>query len=252
MFKTFKADLHIHTCLSPCGDLEMTPSAIVREAKKRGLEIIGICDHNSAENITATQNAGQREGIAVIAGMEVTSSEEVHILALFDDFAEAIQLQTIIYEHLVPGVNDEAVFGEQVVVNYKDEVLGFNPRLLIGATSLTVQKVIEAIHSLSGLAIASHIDREAFGIIGQLGFVPADSGLDGLEVSPRISCQEARAKFPDANNFSLVTFSDAHYLQDIGKTWTQFLIKEPTVKEMKMALIGEEGRKILTCAIEKQ
>lgn len=245
MLKTFKADLHIHTCLSPCGDLEMTPSAIVREAKSHGLDIIGICDHNSAENIMATQKAGQKEGIAVISGMEVTSSEEVHVLALFDNESQALKLQTSVYEHLMPGVNDEAVFGEQVVVNEEDAVLGFNPRLLIGATSLTVQKVVANIHSLGGLAIASHIDREAFGIIGQLGFVPVDLGLDGLEVSPRISCQEAKAKFPDANNFSLVTFSDAHYLQDIGKSFTRFLIKEPTVKEFKMALTGEEGRKIL-------
>ncbi len=245
MLKTFRADLHIHTCLSPCGDLEMTPSAIVKEAKRRGLDIIGICDHNSAENIMATQRAGQKEGITVIAGIEVTSAEEVHILALFNDSAKAIQLQTIVYEHLLPGVNNEATFGEQVVVNEDDEVLEFNQRLLIGATSLSLQKVVASIHSLSGLAMAAHIDRQAFGIIGQLGFVPADSGLDGMEVSPRISCQEARVKFPQANNFGLVTFSDAHYLQDIGKAFTQFLIKEPVLEEIYKALKNKDGRQII-------
>jgi hypothetical protein len=244
MLKRFEADLHIHTCLSPCGESQMSPRRIVEQAKLRGLDIIGICDHNSVENVVCTKKAGEKEELAVIGGIEVTSQEEVHILALFDEDKDLFELANLIYENL-PGVNDERVFGEQLVVNEDDEILSFNKRLLIGATVLPLHQIVDRIHSLSGLAIASHIDRESFSIIGQLGFIPDGLQLDGLEVSPRLSLKKAQLKFGKAFDFPLVTFSDAHTLEDVGKSFTCLLMEKANTKEIRKALLGEDGRKVV-------
>lgn len=246
MLKRFKADLHIHTCLSPCSDSEvrMSPRRIIEQAKLRGLDVIGICDHNSAENVACAQKVGENEGLAVIGGIEITSQEEVHILAFFDEDKDLFKLANLIYENL-PGINDERVFGEQIVVNENDAVLSFNKRLLIGATTLPIHQIVDRIHSLSGLAIASHIDRESFSIIGQLGFIPDGLELDGLEVSPRLPLKEAQLEFGEALGFPLVTFSDAHTLEDIGKSFTCLLIEEANIKELRKALRNEDGRKVV-------
>jgi PHP family Zn ribbon phosphoesterase len=221
----------------------MSPRRIVEQAKLRGLDIIGICDHNSAENVACAKKVGDKEGLTVIGGIEVTSQEEVHILALFDEDKDLLELANLIYENL-PGINDERVFGEQIVVNEDDEVLSFNKRLLVGATALPLHQIVDRIHFLSGLAIASHIDRESFGIIGQLGFIPDGLELDCLEVSPRLSLDKAQLQFGEAFDFPLVTFSDAHTLEDVGKSFTCFLIEEANVKEIRKALFGEDGRKV--------
>lgn len=172
MLVEFRADLHIHTCLSPCAELSMTPRAIVEKAASLGINIVAVCDHNSVENVSVTRDLAKKKGIFVIAGIEINSSEEAHILGLFGDMDGALQMQGIIYENLQPGENIEDRFGMQVVVNEIDEVLGFNKRLLLGSTNLSVNRIVNLIHDFNGLAIPSHIDREGFGIIGQLGFIP--------------------------------------------------------------------------------
>ena len=215
----------------------MLPKAIVKRAEEAGLDIIGICDHNSTENSGAVQKAGEGK-IWVLAGIEITSKEEVHILGLFDSSACLSELQAIIYRSL-PGENDEVTFGEQIIVNEEGEILGISSRLLIGATELPLKKVVDLIHIQGGIAIASHIDRPSFSIISQLGFIPEDLELDALEVSKKTSIPEYAGRFP------ILFSSDAHYLQDIGKNFNLFLIEEPTIKEIKMAFREEEGRGII-------
>jgi len=243
MLKKFRMDLHIHTCLSPCGDSEMLPSKIVKKAKFEGLDAIGICDHNSVENVVAVKKAGKRENLEVIGGIEITSQEEVHILALFGNDADLLRIQNVVYEHL-PGVNDEEAFGEQLIVDENDRIVGINNRLLIGATTLLVEQIVEIIHKLGGIAIASHIDREAFSIISQLGFIPEELNLDGLEVSPLNSAEEVRTKLPQVNDFPIVGFSDAHYLEDIGKAHTSFVMEKVNIDEIDKALLNQDGRKV--------
>ena len=244
MLEEFKGDLHVHTCLSPCGDFSMLPTLIIMKAKERNLDIIGICDHNTTENVMAVKKAGAMKGVTVIGGIEITSQEEVHILALFDNDADLVSIQNTVYEHL-PGENDEDAFGEQLIVDEKDRILGINKKLLIGATTLMVEQIVEIVHKLGGTAIASHVDREAFGIIGQLGFIPEGLDIDGLEVSPLNSVKDVRARLPQVSNFPVVSFSDAHYLEDIGKRTTSFLIEEPSIEELGKAFRDVEGRKIL-------
>ena len=242
MLRLFKADLHIHTCLSPCTELDMSPKEILTRAKQKEIDVIGICDHNSSENSLAVMNAAKRMNIFVIPGMEVTSKEEVHILALFDDLESVLKLQGFIYENL-PGKNDEKAFGRQVVVNEKEEVLGFSDKLLIGATTIPLEEIVRMIHIFDGLVIASHIDRESFSIIGQLGFIPEKLELDALEISAHVTFEEAKKRYP--YNYPITSSSDAHYPDDIGKSFTTFLLEEGTVAEIKKALKNEEGRKLI-------
>jgi len=242
--KKLKADLHIHSCLSPCSDWAMSPRKIVQQSMDVGLDLIAICDHNSAENAGAAMREGARHGLQVLPGMEICSREEVHILALFDRLDLALEMQAYVYANL-PGENNTKVFGFQVVANEKDEVIGENPRLLIGATRLGLHDIVKKTHMLGGINISCHVDRPAYGIINQLGFIPEDLNLDGLEVSYHIQLAEAAQTIPGIGNFSCVTASDAHYLNDIGKACTVFQITEPTLDEIRLALARKNGRRIL-------
>ena len=237
--KMYKTDLHIHTCLSPCAELEMSPRNIVRQAKRRGLDLIGICDHNTCENVPYVKKSAEKEELNILGGIEVTSKEEVHILALFDNEEELFSMQKIIYENL-HGINDEKLYGIQVVVDENDEALEFNNKFLIGATELSVDEIVNTIHELHGLAIASHIDRESFSIIGQLGFIPNRLQIDALEVST-----SDRADSFKYITLPLITSSDAHKLSTIGSSLTQFFMEEVNLEEMKKSLRGEEGRKVI-------
>jgi histidinol phosphatase-like PHP family hydrolase len=241
--RAFRADLHIHTCLSPCADILMSPCNIAAAAKRKDLDLLGICDHNSAENAAAVAEAAGRLGIRVLPGLEVTSREEVHILALFDKVEEALSLQDRVYE-VLPGENNEEVFGLQVVAGADDEVLGTIGRFLAGATDLSLEDVVGAVHALRGLAVASHVDREGFGILGQLGFIPEDLPLDALEISRRFTIEEGRSAFGAGR--PLITGSDAHTLEEIGLASTSFRLETATVEEIGLALKGLGERLVLS------
>ncbi len=238
------ADLHIHTCLSPCATLDMTPRKIVEQAQKKNVEIIAITDHNSAENAGSVMAAAQDTELYVIPGIEVTTSEEAHIVGLFENTLDALSMQTLVYDHLQPGENDDDLFGMQVIANAFDEVEGMNRRLLIGATNLGLSEVIDAIHKLNGLAVAAHIDRQAFSIISQLGFIPEGVDLDALEISRRMTLTQARTRFKEYERFAFITSSDAHDIPEVGISPTNFLMTGLDMAELRLALKGTGGRKI--------
>lgn len=244
--RLIKADLHVHTCLSPCAGLDMSPMGVVREAVKAGLDVIGVCDHNSAENVMAVRKAGKLQGLKVLGGMEVASSEEAHLLVFFEEDEDLFRFQGVVYEHL-SGKNDEKAFGRQVIADDEDGVIGFCDRLLIGATSLSAEKIVELAHSGrgEGLVIAAHVDRDAFSIISQLGFIPGNLALDAVEISRRTSLAGAKEKFPDCARYPIITGSDAHEPEDMGKSTTGFYVEDGTVAEIKKALAGRDGRKVV-------
>lgn len=241
--RRIKADLHVHTCLSPCSSLDMSPREIVAAAVRNGMDLIGICDHNSAENVLAVKRAGERNGLMVLGGMEVASSEEAHILVFFEDADDLLEFQAYVYRHLA-GRNDEHSFGLQVIADDEDGVTGFCDRMLIAATSLSVDAIIGKARAAKGgsLVIAAHVDRESFSIIGQLGFIPPTLALDAVEAS-RMTAVELKAKFPDCSRFPVVTGSDAHGPDDIGRRFTWFTVQDGSVAEIKMALAGRDDRK---------
>jgi len=242
--KPFKVDLHIHTCLSPCGDLKMSPRAIVLEAIRKGLDLIAICDHNSCENAAATIKASAQTPLKVLPGIEITTQEEVHICGLFDSIDAANDIQYLVYDHLT-GENDETVFGMQVKVDADDYVVAFEKRLLIGAATLSVEYVVDAIHKSGGIAIAAHIDREGFGILGQLGFVPPALELDALEISSRMCLAEARLNFSEYAHYPFLQSSDAHFIENIGRAFTNLNLYEANFDELRLALKGQLRRGII-------
>ncbi|NTW77664.1 MAG: hypothetical protein HGB33_07835 [Syntrophaceae bacterium] len=180
----------------------------------------------------------------ILPGMEVTTSEEVHILAIFDSLDNLARLQELVYQHL-DGENDEALFGVQAIVNEIGEVEGLNDKLLIGATDLSLDKLISHIHEFEGLAIAAHIDRESFSVLSQLGFIDEKVKFDALEVTPLTGIEKARIKYQELSNYSFITSSDAHFLKDIGKARTKIILQELSVAELKMAFAGQNGRYVL-------
>ena len=247
MLKEFKVDLHIHTSLSPCGDERMIPPMIVNQALGMALDMLGICDHNSSENVQAVTEASERFSLSIIGGMEVTSREEAHILTLFGGGNGLKEMQHIVYENL-SGVNDEKAFGRQLVVDRYGNVVGTNPRLLIGATGLSVDDIVSITHELGGLAIASHVDKQMFSVTSQLGFVPEGVPFDALEISAGCRSKIEDKRFSDCIfagfNFPFVSFSDAHYPEDIGKSCTYALMEENNFEELKKAIRGIGNRRV--------
>ena len=232
------ADLHIHTCLSPCAEREMSPSTVARQARERGLDLIAICDHNSAENTQAVSRAAEKAGLAVLPGIEITSREEVHVLGLFGEDRRVAAMQEVVYDHL-PGENDPDAFGEQLVMDEQDHVIGHNRRLLIGATDLSLGEVVRAVHEFDGLAIASHVDRPSFSVFSQLGFIPEGLGLDAVEVG-----SGPVPALPQS--LLVIRSSDAHSPSQIGARHTRFLVESPTQPEIRLALRQIGQRRILT------
>ncbi len=240
------ADLHVHTCLSPCAGLDMTPMKIVEKARQRGLSLIAVTDHNTAQNASAVMAAALGSDLRVIPGMVVTTAEEVHVVALFETLESAAALQHVVFDNLTPGIkNDENLFGMQVISNEFDEVVGFNERLLIGATTLDLGEVVDTIHRFGGLAVAAHIDREGFSVIGQLGFIPDGMDFDALEISKRLSLAQGMAQFGEYERFPFITSSDAHSLDEIGTVSTRFRAAGPEMDEIRLALSGKKGREVI-------
>ena len=241
--KEFRCDLHIHTCLSPCADLDMYPSALVERSVAAGLDMIGICDHNSSENVRYVIEAARGKPLHVLPGMEITGREEAHVVALFEHMDDLLKVQEAVYAAL-SGSNREEIFGCQAIVNAADEVEGFNGRLLIGAADISLGEVVETIHDVGGIAIAAHIDRESFSVMGQLGFIPPDIRFDALEISRRTGVKEARKRYPELDGYPFIVSSDAHFIRDIGEGVTRVAMKKPSLAELKLALEGREGRYI--------
>lgn len=239
IMKRFAADLHIHSCLSPCAEVDMTPRRIIDRALEKGIDIIAISDHNSAENLEVAMKIADGKDIEVLPAMEITSYEEAHILAVFRSVESAVVMQKIIYAKLPDGTNDERSLGYQLVVNENDEIIEFNKRLLIGTTGIPAKDLIDTVHSLGGLAVASHIDRDFFSVISQLGFIPVDMRFDALEISANTGMDRAKQRFGEYGHIPWITSSDAHSLNNIGKRTTAFFLNEASFDEIALAFKGE-------------
>ena len=241
MLRFFLADLHIHTVLSACAEIEMFPEFIVERAQELGLGLIAVTDHNSAENAAAMLAAAEGTGITVLPGMEVQTREEVHVLCLFDTLEQVALWQEEVYAHLPPLKNKEDVFGIQVVLNAKGDVVDHNDRLLLISTSFSVEEVVQRVHGLNGLCIPAHVDRPAYSIIANLGFIPPDLEIVGVEISHLVGPKEARVRFPQLEHYSLVAGGDAHRLREMVQR-TTLKAEEATVAELSLALASEGGR----------
>jgi len=229
----FKFDLHIHSCLSPCGDLESSPMAIVRRAKEVGLDGLMIADHNSSRNSPGLAEACRREGLKALFGMELMTAEEVHCLAVFDTVEQAAAMTEIVYAALPKRVNQPEVFGYQDVLNADDEAEEMEWRMLSAPSRLMIREAGEQVHALGGLFAGAHIDRPVFSITSQLGSLSGDEGFDAVELSWHARVDEWRER---CCGLPVLRNSDAHYLADIGSVYNMAELDEFTVAALKEAL----------------
>lgn len=243
MLREFRADLHIHTCLSPCAELDLSPRAIVEEAGKKHLQIIAITDHNSAQNVAPVMHWGEQLGLKVIPGMEVQTREEVHLLTLFPDLAKASLWDEKAYQHLPQVANNPQIFGDQPVVDEEGNILKFEERLLLNSLDLSLEEVKKQVEELGGLVIPAHFDKDSYSLLSQLGLIPPELELEALEMSRRNEFAQPKSW----ENLSLprLISSDAHRLMEIGSAFTVFLLGEPSLLELRLALQGRKGRKIV-------
>lgn len=238
----FRADLHLHTVLSPCGDLGMSPTALVEQAHLMGLKIIGITDHNSTRHARLVRELAAKKDIFTLCGAEVTSKEEAHLLCFMPDGKKLDMLQNYIDTYLQKVENNVKFFGEQLLVNEYEEILEEETYLLINAIDQDVNQISDFVLSNGGIFIPAHVDRQAFSLTSQLGFIPPDLQCDALEVSKHSNVNQVVQQFSYVKNYSFIRSSDAHYINDIGSGYTQFYLKERSFEEIKMALHKEEGR----------
>lgn len=245
MLKKYPADLHIHTCLSPCASDEMIPPNILNMAKLLGTKIIGICDHNSTKNVKAMVDASRNYDILILPGMEIQSIEEVHLLCFFDRIDALKIWQSFVDNNMPIMKNVPKLFGNQFIVDKKGNILKTERKLLLTSTHLTVDQISKKVKELNGLLIPAHIDKKSFSIIGQLGFIPENLNFDALEISRNITKEEIYKKFPFVLNNCLITSSDAHSLKEMVFQKTFFYIKSLTFDEISLALRSQGGRKIV-------
>lgn len=240
--KFYRADLHIHTLLSPCGDLEMSPANIVAKAKEKQLDIIGIADHNSTKHCPLTRKLAEKEGITVLCGAEVNTKEEVHCLAFFETDEKLALFQKFLEKQLPPVKNDIHRFGYQIVIDEQENIIEEEPYLLLTGLHAGIDKVEQVVHELGGIFIPAHVDRPYCSILSQLGFLPPDLKADALEISRHTNPDDFDRQQGLNQRFTYLKSSDAHYVNDIGRAYTEMWLEAPTYSEIKMALANENGR----------
>jgi PHP family Zn ribbon phosphoesterase len=208
-------DLHIHSALSPCADNEMTPNNIVNMARLKGLDIIAVTDHNSAENCLSAARCGSSAGILVIPGMELQTIEEIHLICLFPDMDAVFRMQRTVYSSLSNMGNNEEIFGEQLIFDENDEIKGKNDRLLISASQLNIDEACRYVRELGGAVIPAHVDRDEYSILSAFGTIPNELGFSCQEISRKCDLGFFKAKNPNIASFKYIRSSDAHYLGNI-------------------------------------
>lgn len=231
-----KADLHIHSVLSPCGDLEMSPTAIVDKAKQAGLDIIGITDHNSTLHAPLIKALGKEKGITVLMGAEVTTSEEIHCLCFMEDIDKLDQFQSFIDENILGIPNDPKKFGYQVVVNRNEEIIREIPQLLIQSTMISFDQLQSKVKELNGIFIPAHIDRSSYSLISQLGFIPFDTEVTAFEISKHANIEELQTSQPQLKESPIIRSSDAHFITDIGSGYSILEVENQDFSSIKHAI----------------
>lgn len=243
--KEYRADLHIHTVLSPCGDLEMSPENILAAARNKNIDILGITDHNHTGNALLVREMAEEYQILVLPGAEVTTREEVHCLAFFPSGETLVRFQNFLEERIIRIPNRPELLGYQILLERGEKVVDEVEYYLGSSVDASIEEVADAVHLLEGIFIPAHIDRQKNSLYSQLGFLPAGLNFDALEVSWRAKLEDFLASHPEVKGKRIVRSSDAHYMSDIGRITTVFLLGEPTCKEVWMAFRGENGRKII-------
>ncbi len=203
-----KVDLHNHSCLSPCGSLDMSPAVLAKHASAQGIEILALTDHNTARNLPAFKECCEIEDIIAVYGLEVNTSEEVHVVCLFGSIEQAISFGEYVESHLPEVRNRPEIFGDQVIVDMYENIIGYVEPLLFSSTSIPFSSLVSKVLDRDGLVIPAHIDRFSNGAVSQLGFLP-ELPYTAVEVM-HLPCSH------ETYGNSVITGSDAHHPADVG------------------------------------
>ena len=241
--KTFRADLHVHTVLSPCAEVEMIPPLIVERALELGIDLIAVTDDNASANVSAVQKAAEGTGLTVLPGMEVQTREDVHLLCLFASLADLEVWQHEVDLSLPNELNPADYLGEQFVVDENGDYVRTETRLLLTSTKFSIEEVIERVNQLGGLVIPAHVNRTAYGLFPTLGFLAAWWNFPALEISRHITPEALNNQFPSSKDHPLIQSGDVHRLDEFVGT-TYFEIETRSLDEIRLALLGENERKV--------
>ena len=222
-------DLHIHSCLSTCGDDAMTPANIVGMAAIKELDVIAVTDHNSCKNCPAVLAAAEAFGVLAIPGMEMTTSEEVHAVCLFPTLESAMDFDAMVYGKLLPFPNDETIFGKQQIYNADDEMVDTVPYLLINSVEISFDGLWDLVRSYDGVMFPAHIEKSSNSLLVNLGFVPPDSRFRTFELKDLGKLHAVRQANPYLETCQVLHNSDAHYLEHIHEPEWKLRVEEPTV-----------------------
>ncbi len=236
--RLFKADLHIHTVLSPCGSLDMSPAMIISAAIGKGLDMIAVSDHNTTLHCELMVTLGREAGLNVLRAAEVTSAEEVHSLVILPDADARASFQEWLERHSMRVPYDPRIFGDQVVVDRNEQIICEIEYFLPAALDASLDEIEREAHRLGALFIPAHLDRPSFSITSQLGFIPEDLYIDAVEVV---------GKVPDIL-YPVIRNSDAHIPEHIGRRYTTYMMEDATFGELALALRSDGGRKIVEAA----
>ncbi len=213
--KKWSYDLHIHTALSPCACNDMTPNNIVNMSLIKGLDVIAITDHNSCRNAQAVIKVGFDKGLRVLPGIEVQTQEEVHLLCLFGDIERAMDFQELLYKTWPYLPNDPRLFGEQLILDDRDNVIGKEDRLLLGSVNMSIEEICYHAIEKEGIVVPAHIDRQSYSIISNLGFIPKTANFTLVEISKDCDFTRLSRKYTYLQNCYPIINSDSHSLGSI-------------------------------------
>ena len=219
--RRYRYDLHTHSCLSPCGDNDMTPNNLVNMAALLGCEILAVTDHNTCRNAPAAVRVGEAAGVLVIPGMELCTAEEAHVVCLFEAVEAALAFDEYVAAHTMHIPNRPEIFGEQLILNERDEEIGRIDRLLITATEISVNDVQALAASYGGVAFPAHVDKDAYSVTAALGAIPPEAGFRAAELSGGADRAAVLRLYPELQDMILLRDSDAHYLHLMQENMAQ-------------------------------
>lgn len=225
-------DLHIHSCLSPCGSEDMTPANIVNMAKLLDLDIIAVTDHNSCKNVPAVYNYALKNNILTIPGMELCTMEEVHVLCFFSELEYAMEFDAYVYQRLIKIPNQEMIFGKQELYNEADIKIGEEPNLLINATEISFNDLGELMNEYKGVYIPAHVDKSSNSLISNLGFVPPEADFRCVEIKDISKQEDIINRHPYFKECRIITNSDAHRLEEINEAINYIEVREKDCKSV--------------------
>lgn len=229
-------DLHIHSCLSPCGDNDMTPANIAGMAAVKGLDVVALTDHNSSRNCGPFLKMAEAYGLIALPGLELCTEEDVHVVCLFPDLYAALDFDRYVYDRMFKIPNKEHIFGAQLLYNDQDEIIGHEPNLLISSASIRFEDIHGLVEERKGIMIPAHIDKNANSLISNLGFVPPDSKFRCAEVKDLSKLPELLKNDPYLNDCCIISNSDAHYLEHIHEPEHTLRVKSRTIPDILEAL----------------